>query len=266
MKKAALLIVGGAGLAYLLAKGYNTLQAANRLQYLNPRIKLGKIGLTRVELQMTIDLQNTGSADIPLQYFTGNINYIFGTPATPNKLSSFTFNPGATNATSIKARSITTVPFTVVISNLSAISTIVKIVKSLTSGDKLSTLIQVDGAMYAAGVDIPVKFTYDIKNNAVAGIGSTESNNVILTTYSNVDRLFYCYVAPSKDSDRSKWIEIGYSQTKPTPHQLFKMLKNSATVTGIGSVKASLEFSSNSELEKYFSGKRAEKKLLFSKN
>jgi hypothetical protein len=202
MNKAIVPVAIGAGLIYFLAKGYNTVKAAGNLQYLNPRIKLGKIGLTRVELQMTIDLQNTGSANIPLQYFTGNINYLLNN--VPKKLSSFTFNPSATTATSIKARATTTVPFTVVISNLSAISTLVQIVKSLTTpGNKLGTVIQVDGSMYAAGVDIPVKFNYDIKNNAVAGIGT---------------------------------------------------------------VKASLEFGSNTEMEKYFTGKRADKKIMFSKN
>jgi LEA14-like dessication related protein len=195
----AVLAAGG----YLLAKGWNTAQAVKRLEYSNPKIKLGKIGLTRIELQMTIDLRNSGSADIPLQYFTGNINYLFGTPVQPYKISSFTFNPTGSSSVVVKARTITTVPFTVVISNLSTIQTITKLIQSLTAGGKVSTLIQVDGSMYAAGIDIPVQFNYDIKNNVLSGIGN---------------------------------------------------------------VKASLEFSSNAELEKYFTGKRIAKKMIFSKN
>ena len=72
-------------------------------------------------------------------------------------------------------------------------------------------------------------------------------------------------MAPSMDADRSTWIEIGYAEKKPSNYEIYKMLK-SATITGIGTVKASLEFGSNAEMEKYFFNKRMSKKVIFSKN
>lgn len=175
--KNVLLLGGGALAVYLLGKGWNTAQGVKRLEYTNPKIKIGKVNLTGAELQMTIDLRNVASTDIYLQYFTGNVNWVDKTGAA-SKISSFSFDAG--KSVVIKARSVTTVPFTLRISTLNAIQFIVKLVNAITyNTGGISTMLQVDGSMYAAGLDIPVKFNYDVKSNAVSGIGRVETQATI---------------------------------------------------------------------------------------
>lgn len=197
-----LAIAGGA--AYLLTRVIaNTTNSIKRLEYLNPKIKFGAISLTSISCEISLDLRNPGSADIPLDYFTGDIIY------QGRRLSNFTFNQAGKNFI-IKARSTTRVPFTVNISTFSAVSTIVSLIKAITGGGGVSPIVSINGSIYAAGFDVPVKFDYDLKSNTV--------------------------------------------------------IKSNMPIAGIGSVKATLEFGSNGEMEKYFGNRRMEKKILFSKN
>lgn len=193
MKLLPVALIGGG--IYLATRAWNTGQAVKRLEYSNPRVRVAKVGLLKTELEITLDLKNPASTDVYLDYFSGNINY------ANKKLSSFTFNAG--KSVNLRGRQITTVPFTIVISNLGALQTIAALVKAITAGGKVNTVLNIDGGIYAAGLDVPVNFNYDLKSNTLAGIGSC---------------------------------------------------------------KATLEFGSNSELEKYFSRKRMDKKIMFSKN
>lgn len=151
----------GAGAVYLLARSFaNTSQALQRLTYANPKIKVNNVGLLNTQLTIALDITNPASANINLDYFTGNIIYQGKT------ISSFTFNANGTQTT-IKARSTSTIPFTVNIKNLQAIGVFIALAKDLASGQKIPTVISVNGSLYAAGFDVPVRFDYDVKNGVV---------------------------------------------------------------------------------------------------
>jgi len=193
----------GAGAVYLLASSaFNKAQALKNLTYGNPKIKVKSLSLTNMELEMQIDITNPNSASITLDYFTGIVRY------QGAQLTSFTFNANGKN-TVIKGRQITTIPFTLLVKNFSAIGAIIKLIDSLAQSKKVSTVLSVSGSLFAAGIDVPVNFDYDIKNNAV--------------------------VAAPK----------------------------------VSGVEAKLNFSSNAEMEKYFSNRKAAKLAkvpAFSKN
>ena len=179
----------------------NTTQSVGKLTYGNPQIKITDVGLLNTKMEIRLDITNPASVDIPLDYFTGNVNYM------GKKLSSFTFNANGANVL-VKARSVTTLPFNLIVSNINALGDLVKLVEALATGGDVSTVLNVTGSFYAAGYDVPVSFNYDLKTQSV--------------------------------------------------------------VSGIGSVKATLEFGNNSEMEKYFTvrriAKKMEKNIMFSKN
>lgn len=199
MKK-TLLLLGVGALAYTVVNASNIATSAKRLQINNPRVKFGKASLTNVQAEVTIDIFNPGSTDIPVDYFAGNIIY------NGRQVSRFTFN-GSGQKVYAKARTSTPFKFEVSISNLNSASTIYNIIKNLTAGNPVSSIVTIDAVMYALGMDMPFQFSYDVIKQMVV-----------------------------------------------------------AKSAAIGSVKATLEFSSNNELEKYFGNKRASKKLMFSRN
>jgi hypothetical protein len=290
--------------AYLFTRGWNTAQGVQRLEYFNPRIKITKLSLTGADLQLQLDLRNPSSADIFLQYFYGNVNYLQND--VPTRIAGFTFSPTGTSALMIKARSTTTVPFTIRISSISAVSFITKLIKAIGSGTPVSTMLQVDGLMHAAGLDIPVKFNYDVKSNAISGIGRMETQSLLTEEIENYFQSMNSYNTQRhyKDAatDTAKFLQYtqslvkSFKDVKITVAQNFIQFKYNngkgvaripvdpvrkeillpklkaivkaanASVNGIGSVKATLEFSNNSALEKYFTGKRMDKKMIFSKN
>lgn len=173
-----LLAVAG-GAAFLIARTLsNTANALKRLEYLNPKIKFGSLSLTSIPCEISLELRNPGSADIPLDYFTGDILY------QGRRLSNFTFNQAGKNFV-IKGRSTTRVPFTVNISTISAISIIVNLIKAIKGGGGVSSIISINGSIYAAGFDVPVKFDYDLRSNtvikanaAIAGAGKAVVNGI----------------------------------------------------------------------------------------
>ncbi|MEO5892261.1 MAG: hypothetical protein ABIQ31_18585 [Ferruginibacter sp.] len=221
------IVLGGTALYFIAKTGLNTAQALKRLSYTNPKVKFKKISLLGIELELTLDIVNPASADIPLDYFTGQINY------AGKNISSFTFNANGKN-TIIKARGITTVPFTINIKNIATISTLVKIANDISSPAKtVSPVFDIAGSLFAAGFDVPVNFQYDLKTNSVAsgivtGVGALSIKDIRARKE-----------AAKKLHARSK---------------------------AIAGVKATLEFASNGEMEKYFFNKKANKKLVFSKN
>lgn len=169
MKSSSMLLVGGvvaAGL--LLTKAAKKINAVKRLTYKNPKIKVAKLSFSGLELAMTMDFVNDSSEDIPIEYFTGSVQY------QGSDLSKFTFNGNGKNII-IKARTTTNVPFIVVVKSLGAIATISKIVKAISKKTPVSTIVNVDGIFSAAGVDMPVKFAYDLKTQSLAGIGAVSA-------------------------------------------------------------------------------------------
>ncbi len=176
-----MLIIGGLGAAaYLAATGFNTKNAVVNLEYTNPKVTLTKVKFGNIELQMTIDFRNNSSQNVSMDYFTGNVNY------QGKLLSSFTFDGNGKNIV-IAARKTTTVPLTVIVKNLGALQTIAALVRALAAKKGIATIINIDSRFYAAGIDIPVNFDWDLKTNSlattskkVAGIGGVGSFKKII--------------------------------------------------------------------------------------
>lgn len=224
-----------AGAAIFVWGKLGTGLALKKLKFYRPRVKFGRVSLTNIEMQITIDIENPGSSDVALDYFTGDMS-LNGKP-----LSSFTFN--GNNQTVIKARQVTPIPFTVVISNITALSTLLALVKQLAAGGSFKALVNVAGSIYAGGYSYDVAFAYDLKTNQVAGVGRMRGRG-------RKRRPQKSY--PAHQPGESVYTDEQLPQPSP--------------VNGIGTVKASLEFGSNSEMEKYFANKRMAKKIMFSKN
>lgn len=236
--------MGGLGLAgYAFAKGANTVNAIRSLNYTRPRIKVGKFNLlSGLALEITLDFINNSSEDISIEYFTGNILY------RGSNLAAFTFNGNGQNQV-IKARSTTSVPFTVLLKTLSAIQVITQIITAITSGGNLSTVITVKGSFYAAGVDVPVNFDYDVKsqtlvsvNGRVAGVGKFP--NRFIKKFGKKRHLYPAGVGGFNKSHKKK-------------------------VRGIGTSSARLSFPNNEEMTNYFRQDQIKKfapKYGFSKN
>ncbi len=159
--KSNLLLLGGLGVgAYFLTRGFNTLGAVKRLEYTNPKIKVGKFSLGGLALEMKLDFVNHSSEGISIEYFSGNIIY------EGNTIAGFLFNANGKNQL-IAARSTTTIPFTVVVKTFGAITVISRLIQALSASSRVNSVVTVDGAFYAAGIDVPVNFDYDLKAQAV---------------------------------------------------------------------------------------------------
>lgn len=208
MKLFPYILIGGAAALYL-SKASNMGAAVKKLQFGNPKIKLGKVTLLNVEAEISIDVFNPTTTDIPVDYLTGNILY------NGRQLSRFNVDGKATRL-SIRAQSTTKVVFTVIVSNINGITTLSQIIANLINGGNQPIVLQVQGTFYALGVEVPFGFYYDVIRQRVV----TAVNGIA----------------------------------------------GKAAVNGIAGVKASLEFSSNAELEKYFGKRHAAKKMIFSKN
>lgn len=244
LKTNSMLLLGGAGVAayFLVRKAHGTAVAAKALEYTNPKITFGKFKFTSIELAMTIDFVNPSSTPIAMEFFTGNVGY------AGKILSSFTFDGNGKNIV-IGARKTTTVPLTLVIKTPAALISIVKLLKKVASGEKVDTVIAVDGRFYYAGVDLPVNFLWDLKTQnwapapKVAGIG-----RINWKRHNPARHLF------------------GLAR-KIHPFALAKTLRNrhkKKSISGIGSASATLKFTSNDAMINYFN--QAPKQLIYSKN
>lgn len=281
MKAGNLLLLSGAGLLiYGAANAFNIKNAVPNLTYSNPRIKLVKKSLVRVHLEITLDISNPGSTDIPLDYFQGKAYY------NSKQIASFNFNPQSGTNIFLKGRATTPVTFTVVVSSLNVVQLFLDIIKTVKNGGKLSSGITIDGSLYAAGIDLPVKFTYDFKTNQVSGIGSIGERKLInkLSTYnvSVTETKRFLDILFNKPNHTAWYIhdfinyKLGLRPFSPDVHDInmcidyfinqakhYNLIKNNFS---IGSVKATLEFGNNREMEKYFTAKRIDRKIIFSKN
>lgn len=203
----SILTVGAiGGLLWYFTKGTSISTAVKSLQFRNPKIKFGSPSLLSVPANISIDVFNPTSTDVPVDFLSGNILY------QDKNLSSFSVN--TQNKIVVKKQTTTTIPFTVSISSINSASTLANIISALFGGYSSPIVLQVKGIVNAMGLDIPYNFYYDVVRQQVVTPG----------------------------------------------------VSGKASVNGIAGVKATLEFSSNGDMEKYFSNKRATKKLMFSKN
>ena len=165
MKGKNLLLLGGgaAVLYYLSTKAYNIRQAVKKISFTNPRITAKPdIKLLRTVFTLSLEIVNPGSADIAFEYYAGTIIY------AGKKISDFRFDGVKT----LRSRSKTPVSFEVTVSNPGVITSLVKIIKAIAQKKKIDSIIAVNGSLYAAGIDVPVNFVYDIaKQEQVSGVG-----------------------------------------------------------------------------------------------
>lgn len=156
MKISPILLIGGAGLAYLAYTKFSGLSnTANKLEWGNPKLKFGKASLTQVPVDVTLDVINPTSNSIFLDYFHGSIIY------QNAAISSFTFK-GDGKRLQIAAQRTTQITFTVLVKNKAALTAIKNVLISLFSGKKTDSILSVKGSLFAAGIDIPVAFKYDV--------------------------------------------------------------------------------------------------------
>lgn len=157
MNKSLLLLGAGAVGLYMYAKGANKLNAIKRLGYTNPKITVGNFNLfSGLGLIIKLDFINNSSEDIPIEYFNGAVRY------QGNDFARFTFNANGQNMV-IKARSVTPLPFSVKVSTFGAINVIKQLISAISNHTGLPTILSVDATYYAAGIDVPVRFDYDVK-------------------------------------------------------------------------------------------------------
>ena len=169
MKSKSLLLLGiGAGaLVYFGSRAVNLKQAIAKLTATNPKIKIALQGI-RIVLDITVDIVNPGSVDIPFEYYTGILLY------DNAKIADFTHNGNGKNIL-LKGRSATPLTFKVNIATASTIFKLVKVIKALSNQAKVDTLMAVQSSVYAAGFDVPVNFVYDLKTQAVvSGVGKVK--------------------------------------------------------------------------------------------
>lgn len=156
-------VIGAAGI-YLASKAYNATNAVKNLAVSRARISKVKLNLFSIDITMMLEVNNPSSVTIPFDYFTGSILY------QGNKLANFGFDGHGQNI-QLKSRSITPVTFLVAVSTPALVSKIFQLLKDIGYGKKVDTIFTIQGTFSAAGVDIPVSFTYDIRPGAVNGIG-----------------------------------------------------------------------------------------------
>lgn len=156
--------IGVAALAYFASKAVNLKQAIARLTATNPKIKIALQGLN-VVLNITVDIVNPGSVDIPFEYYTGIVLY------DNAKIADFTYNGNGKNIL-LKGRSATPLTFKVNVATAQTVIKLARVLKALVGQGKVDTMVAVQSSVYAAGFDVPVNFVYDLKTQSVvSGIG-----------------------------------------------------------------------------------------------
>lgn len=165
-----LALIGGAALLAFRAVN-NTVQTVGRLSVSNAKVKKIKFTGLKFEVELEVVVNNPGSVDIPFEYYTGSITHA-GT-----KISDFTFNGQGKNVI-LKARNVTPVTFNLSIGAVSLVMKLVQLVNDITQGKKVDTIFKISSNLYAAGIDIPVNFTHDIKPGVISGINGILSDRI----------------------------------------------------------------------------------------
>lgn len=158
-KKVIPILLLGVGAAFAV-RAFNTKQAMSRLALRGARIKKINLRGLSFDVEVEVTVQNPGSVSLPFEYYTGTVSHA-GT-----ELSNFTFNGQGKNMI-LAARSDTPVTFNLKIGSINLVAKIIQLIKDIKSGKPVDTLFVIRSTFYAAGIDIPVNFTHDIKPAAL---------------------------------------------------------------------------------------------------
>lgn len=155
----------GAAIVYgIYAKWNNVKNAIPKISVSNPTISAKpSIKALSIVLDITIDVNNPGSSDIPFDYYTGTVLYAGG------KIADFNFNNNG-KIVNLKARSKTPLAFQISIANLTVAYKIIKLLKAVSQNLPVDTKLEVRSSFYAAGIDVPVNYVYDIKTLSVGRV------------------------------------------------------------------------------------------------
>jgi LEA14-like dessication related protein len=159
-KKIIPIAIIGAGAYYVATRAFNTAQAVGRLKVVGFKVQKFNASPFNMSMDILLKVENPGSANIPLEYYTGSIIYNGAT------LSQFSFNGNGKNF-SFKARGITEIPFTARISNIGAIAQVINLVKKIALREKVDTVFEIKSNLFAGGIDLPVNFSHDLKPSVV---------------------------------------------------------------------------------------------------
>lgn len=179
MKGKGLLLGIGAGLTgvllYTASKAVSIKDAVKKLRAANPKIHLSQAKLLSILFDVQLDIVNPSSVDIPFSYYAGNLSY------NGSNLANFRYE-GAANAV-LKARTATTIKFQVNIVSVNLVTQLVKLITALSNQQNVASVVSIDSSVFAAGVDLPVKFSYDLKKQSViSGVGKFSLKNILHRT------------------------------------------------------------------------------------
>jgi hypothetical protein len=111
---------------------------------------------------LEVSVNNPGSTAIPFEYYTGTITH------AGSKISDFSFDGKGQNIV-LAARSVTPVAFTLSIGTINIVYKLIQLVKAINAQMPVDTVLQVTSSVYAAGIDMPVNFTHDLRPGVISG-------------------------------------------------------------------------------------------------
>ena len=154
-----LILVGVAALA-LYSTATNTKEQVERLTITGAKIGKPVIQLLNTQLPVLLQINNPNSNKLSFRYFQGFVLY------KGKRIANFNHTAGDKDVP-LAGRATTPMQFMVSINNLNLGINVAELVKTLAGGKSVSTVFTIDGIYNAGGIDIPVKFSYDVKKNAV---------------------------------------------------------------------------------------------------
>ena len=143
---------------YLAVKAYGVKNAVQNLTASNPKISKIKIHPLSIDLQITMDEYNQNSQSIPFEYYYGDIYY------QGKVISNFTFDGKGKNIV-FPGRATIPVPFALTIKSFNIVTELISVFAAIKGKKKIDSVFEIKSAVYAAGVDIPVNFSYDVASN-----------------------------------------------------------------------------------------------------
>lgn len=161
MNTTGLLLLGAGG--YLAITAFNKVQAAKQISYRNPKVAHVSIGVQNITIQMSVDVVNPTTSDLPFDYFAGSISY------KGSVLADFNFT-GYGKDIYIKQRTTTTIPFQLTIPTVKLGVNLVNTIKNILNGNTVDTVFTVHSTITVSGTSFPLDFSYDVKNSI--GIGT----------------------------------------------------------------------------------------------
>jgi hypothetical protein len=155
--------------AYLYLSGKMMKDQLQRITVTNAHLGKPSVSLTETKIPIVLDVYNPNSSIIKFDYFQGFVS------RAGIRLGDFAFD-GKGQKIELKGRGVTPITFNVRLTTLGVVRSLFNIISNLSNQKPQDTIFTVDGIYSAGGFDIPVKFSYDVKKNAVvktgvAGIG-----------------------------------------------------------------------------------------------